>query len=155
MSRTLRRTLSWLFVLVLIVFAVMGWHHLPGSGGLVDELRWLLARDYVPTSYFNRAAALIHLAEYEQAGTRRRLFEALLSDEDQRVVHSALLLLSDGLKSTRNDDLRTVFCEWLQAHPRRTEVVDEVMSSQCGLDWRKFCESGSAASQPGTGDGGG
>ena len=115
MSRTLRRTLSWLFVLVLIVFAVIGWHYLPGSGGLVDELRWLLARDYVPPSHFNRASNLILLGSQEQQDMQCRLFKTLLLDEDRRVVRRALTLLYYHLwlSDRSTEGLRTAFVIWL------------------------------------------
>ena len=98
MSRPARRTLSCLFVLAIIVIAVIGWTYLPGSGGVVEELRWLLARDSVPPQHFNRAAGLMLFAEKRTPGARCALFTELLRDKHSNVVPNTLTLLADQLR---------------------------------------------------------
>jgi hypothetical protein len=41
------------------------------------ELRWLLARDFVPPQHFNRAAGLMLFAEEQEPGSRVELLRRL------------------------------------------------------------------------------
>ncbi len=165
MSRPLRRTLSWVFVLAIVAATLIGWNHVPGAGGVINELRWLLARDNVPPQYYNRAKGLILLAEADKPGSRVTLFRVLLIDEDPRVARGAAQVIVDSIMATggQPNELSNLFCEWVRSAPGNAKIADKLLGpARLGTEdppdpvgWRELCESGGAASQPGAGDGGG
>ncbi|MFH1747673.1 MAG: hypothetical protein ABIG44_11585 [Planctomycetota bacterium] len=97
MSRMVRRTLSWVFVLAILVAALIGWNRVPGAGGALGELRWLLGKQPRTTQDYNRASTLLLLANNERMGCRLEIYRALVFDSDERVVDGVLVLLHDEL----------------------------------------------------------
>jgi hypothetical protein len=116
MSRSTRRAVSWIGTLAVLFACGVGLAHLPGSGGVADELRWLLAKDRVPSQQFNRAAGLIILAEKQKLGARAAVYKTLLWERDPRVVGGAITLLANDLGARRPpDSLLALFTEWFLA----------------------------------------
>ena len=157
MPRTWRRILSWLFVLAIVAAVAIGWRYVPGAGGTADEIRWLLARDDVPTRHYNRAANLIALAEHHRPGAARDIIDTLVADDDHRVVRGTLALIFDRIRPENRElrDVYAAFDQWRQADPKEPPAVRELITSIFGPNWRELCEGGGPASQPGAGNGGG
>ncbi len=134
MSLAVRRSISWLVVLTVLVAAAIAIRRLPGAGGVAAELRWLLVRDNVPPWSFNRASLLIREAEERHPGTRTELFRELLADEDRRLVRGALIILADHLRPSGaiQQDLRAVFTHWFARTPLRDKIDHLPYSLICG-----------------------
>jgi hypothetical protein len=116
MSRSARRAISWVGTLAVLAGGAIGLAHLPGSGGVGDELRWLLGRDRVSPKQFNRATGLIVLAERQKAGARTALYRDLLRERDPRLVRNAITLLANEFgRGHVPDDLAAMFTEWFLA----------------------------------------
>lgn len=124
MSRTHRRTISWLALAALVAATAIGLTRLPGYGGVVAELRWLLARDNIPPELFNRASGLILLAEEHSPGARAELYRALFRDDDRRVLRGAMTVLADQLRHSGDPsgEIRQVLGDWFQ-HAAAEEKV--------------------------------
>ena len=116
MSRSLRRAVSWIGTLAVLAACGVGLAHLPGSGGIVDELRWLLGRGRAPSQSLNRATALILFAEKQRPGTRTALFKELLWERNPRIVRGTIGLLAGQLDIRKPpDDLLALFTQWFLA----------------------------------------
>ena len=78
------------------------------------ELRWLLARDYVPPQSWNRALGLLSFAEQREPGKRAELYRFMLFDEDKRLAGAGLRLLASDITMPGASlaDLRALFREW-------------------------------------------
>ena len=103
-----------MLVLAIIIAAWTGWKLLPGAGGVSAELRWLLARDYVPPQHWNRALGLLRFAEQREPGRKAELYRSLLFDEDERVVYAGVRLLATDFETPGMSlaGLQAVFQEW-------------------------------------------
>jgi hypothetical protein len=94
--------------------AALAYRLLPGAGGPAEEIRWLLACDYLTAGRSNQAAALLNLAEADSPGTRGAIFRQLLADADRRVVTHALLLAAGELRRSGPPvDVAKAFAAWL------------------------------------------
>ncbi len=73
----------------------------------------------------------------------------MLSDElaDVRMAAGRILALAGDPVGV------PALVEWMEREPRSAPLADEFMTRILGPDWRMACESGSATSQPGAGDG--
>lgn len=116
MSRTHRRTISWLALATLLGAGAVGLTRLPGYGGVVAEVRWLLARGYTHPDHHLRAAGLIVVAKHESPESHGQIFRALLRDDDPCVVRAALRILEDHLRTLpyARQDLRRAFRTWFR-----------------------------------------
>jgi hypothetical protein len=110
----IRRLASWISLTTLLIAAALAYRLLPGAGGPAEEIRWLLACDYLTAGRSNQAAALLNLAEADSPGTRGAIFRQLLADADRRVVMHAMLLASDELRrSGPRLDVAEALAAWL------------------------------------------
>jgi hypothetical protein len=158
MSLRVRRTLSWLGTAAVIAVLASAVRRLPGSGGLYEELHWLLSR--APTTRtLNQAFGLTLLAEQQRLGSTWAAWARLLRDDDPQVVQNALTVLGDKLRSDPQcrrpemADVRDVVQDWLRqtpdsnVPPSSAAVFDKMFEP----DWRRKFES-SSGTRPG-GDG--
>lgn len=99
MSLTVRRTSSWVLTLAVLIAIVVGVRRLPGSGGLIEELRWLLGGGWASTNV-NRATLLLYYTEQTDIAASVEMLRQLLDDPDDRVVTGAYLILTDRLPPT-------------------------------------------------------
>ena len=125
MSLVLRRGISWVLTLGLLSSLAIGITHLPGSGGTLDEIRWLLRRDGVPSRDLNRASLLIRMLGREAAHTPGQVFQVLFSDKDPRIVHGAMRAFIDqrqfDLGGPCPKDMCTAYSNWF----RRASVAEK------------------------------
>ncbi len=114
MSRSSRRAISWIGTLAVLAAGGVGLAHLPGSGGTVDELRWLLAHSPRRPATLNQAFRVIYETNQRSSGAAAELLRMLLRDERLDVVDGALMVLarSWGYDVASDDADRGVFREW-------------------------------------------
>ncbi len=131
MSRTTHRVLAWLGVAALAAGLVRGARFLPGAGGPAAELRRLLAQPEPRPRLFHRAALILRAARDRRPQGRAELFRDLLRDPDPQVVHHALLLLGDVLRTGEPDDAEVgaAFTDWFTAAslPARIEHLPHAL----------------------------
>jgi len=132
MSVVLRRTASWTATLVLLCAAGVGVRQLPGAGGRIEELRWLLGRAGPVTRHFNQASAIFLDAEAEQWGAGSTLFSTLLTDSDPRVVRNAMMVLGDQMRVSPGEDaLQEIFLDWFCVASVKHRLAFHPGSSAC------------------------
>ncbi len=96
MSLRARRLVSWLGTLGVAGALASGVAHLPGTGGLTGEVRWLLGhRPQGPVRTSNPVLKLLMIREAAAHGIACPILATLLYDDDPHVVAGVLWLAHD------------------------------------------------------------
>ncbi len=135
MSRTVARSISWLVTVLVVVGVWFGVMSLPGSGGLVDEIRWLV-RNGTPSD-LNRASWLIRRADDRRAGSAVDVLTELLHDPDPQIVRAALMFIGDWYP-VDDPQVVTVYLDWL----RQASTEERIRQlPNCMIGGRRFTDT--------------
>jgi hypothetical protein len=123
MSRTLRRILSWVFVLTLVAAAAVGRHYLPGRG-VLGEIRWAFAHG-ATTGQQNRAFGLVALLAEHDPAALGDTFATLLRESDPQIVGWSLSALDGRLTyfPSSRGVLDKTFLEWIESADDATKLA--------------------------------
>jgi hypothetical protein len=122
MSLTARRTLSWILTLAVFAAVALVVRQLPGFGGQLAEIRWLLAQDNPEA--LNHASWLLALSASPTRNTLLPLVTELLDNDDPRVVDGTLTVLDDHgfINDSARTKLRDVLADWFRRAPVHQKV---------------------------------
>lgn len=99
--RIARRATSWLGATIAAAVLVIGLTHLPGSGGVLGELRWSFR--WPTPGNLNRAHVLFELIEQRSPGSQIQILDTLLNAEARTAQEAGLSLTAAALRGTQRN----------------------------------------------------
>lgn len=119
-----RRVTSWLLCAAVAWLAAATVMRLPGAGGPLEELRWLLRSRDPTREAVGAASAIVGIIAERTPGREADLFAELLADANDSVIRNALLIACNQVSPVpERARLAQVVGEWLMSTPLERRIA--------------------------------